>query len=438
MLAWLWFFCTVCLGPSRTRRGGYAHRAAILSTIFVAAAVPMDQAQAQASTSEEQELVGRIHNATRAARKRQELSLDEQFDLAHLRYAKALKEIEDATGVFLSMGASSMSQWGTPNGGYGAVQAMFTPGIDWNMFSVPGVGKGSVEFHSLAAQYWSGATGTSLGSSLGLVSPINNQPTANQQFVQLTYTHRFPGDWLAITLGQYPFSNFEGNAYANDQQVNFIGYSLTQNGSQNYSQSGLGTYAQINPTKQITFAAGFQDANDLSGSYIQFSTLGQGQYAWFGYGAWSPTVGRWGQGTYSLLYYNQPGISLQPVASEGLSFSASQQIGTKWGLFLRANTAWRSSFAIQSSIAGGGVYNDPLRRGPYDQIGLAVAWNATNMSVFQGTFARPSETMLELYWTWAVFNTILITPNVQLYLQPALSPSDYAAAVFTIRLTQQF
>ena len=397
----------------------------------------MGQAQAQDSTSEEQELIGRIHNATRAARKRQELSLAEEFDLAHLRYAKALKEIEDATGVFFSMEASSMSQWGTPNGGYGAVQAMFTPGIDWNLFSVPGVGKGSMEFNFLAAQYWSGATGTSLGSTLGLLSPINNQPTANQQFVQLTYTHRFPGNWLAITLGQYPFSNFDANAY-NDQQVNFIGYSLTQNGSQNYSQSGLGAYAQINPTKQITFAAGVQDANDLSGSYIQFSTLGQGSYAWFGYGAWSPTVDRWGKGTYSLLYYNQPGVSLQPVASEGLSFSASQQIGNKWGLFLRANTAWRSSFPIQSSIAGGGVYNDPLRRSPYDQIGLGMAWNATNMSVFQGTIVRPSETMLELYWTWSVFKTTLITPNVQLYLQPALSPSDSAAAVFTIRLTQLF
>lgn len=438
MLARLWFSPTACFRPCRTRRGRSARRAAVLVTVVMATAVPMDRVQAQESTSDEQELVGRIHNATRAARKRQELSLDEQFDHAHARYAKAKKEFENATGVFFSMEASSLSQWGTPNGGYGAVQAMFTPAIDWKMFSVPEVGKGSLEFHFLAAQYWSGATGTSLGSKLGLTSPINNQPTANQQFVQLTYTHRFPGNWLAITLGQYAFSNFDGNAYANDQQVNFIGYSLTQNGSQNYSQAGLGTYAQINPTKQITLAAGFQDPNDFSGSYMQFSTLGRGQYAWFAYGGWSPTIDGWGRGTYSLLYYNQPGISLQPVASEGLSFSASQPIGTKWGLFLRASTAWRSSFAIQSSLAGGGVYNDPLRRSRYDQIGLAMAWNATNMSIFQGTFVRPSETMLELYWTWSIFKTVLITPDVQLYLQPALSPSDYAAAVFTIRLTQLF
>jgi hypothetical protein len=79
-----------------------------------------------------------------------------------------------------------------------------------------------------------------------------------------------------------------------------------------------------------------------------------------------------------------------------------------------------------------------IGRGPYNQIGLAMAWNATNMSVFQGSFARPSETMLEFYWSWPIFNTTFITPDIQLYLQPALSPSDYVAAVFTIRLTQLF
>jgi len=318
------------------------------------------------------------------------------------------------------------------------VQAMFTPAVNWDLFSTPAVGTGSVQFHFLAAQYLSGPSGTSLGNNINLISPINNQPDANQQFVQLTYTQAFPGDWLAISVGQYAFSNFDGNSYANDQQVNFIGFSLTQNGSQNYSQAGLGAYAQINPTREITFAAGFQDANDFSGSYIQFPTLGQGQYAWFGYAAWSPTIKDWGQGNYSLLYYNQPGVSLQPLASSGLSFSASQPIGDRVGLFVRANTAWQSSFAIQSSIAGGAVLNDPVQHSRHDQIGLAMAWNATNMSSFTGTFVRPSEIMLEAYWSWSVFRGFLVTPDVQLYLQPALAPSSDLAAVFTIRVTQLF
>jgi carbohydrate-selective porin OprB len=413
-------------------------RAAVVSLIVIAMPVSADRVAAQDSGRQGQKLVGRIHDANRAAKKRQELSLAEDVDQAHVRYVKAKKQIEDTTGIEFSMESSVMSQWGTPNGGYGAVQAMFTPAVNWEAFSLAGFGAGSFQFHFLAAQYLSGATGESLGGNIDIINPINNQPVANQQFVQLTYTHSFPGDWLAISLGQFAFSNFDGNAYANDQQVNFISYSLTQNGSQNYSQAGLGAYAQVNPTKEITLVTGFQDANDFSGSYIQFPTLGRGQYAWFGYGAWSPTVGGWGQGNFSLLYYNQPGVPLQPLASQGLSFSASQPIGDKWGLFLRANTAWQSSFAIQSSIAGGAILNDPLKRNPRDQIGLGMAWNATNMSLYSGTFVRPSETMMEVYWAWSAHNTLLITPNIQLYLEPALMPSDNLAAVFTIRVTQLF
>ena len=275
-----------------------------------------DRAAAQTYDPQGQKLVGRIHDANRAGMQRQELSLGAEIDTVRARYARAKKEIQDTTGVTYSMETSVLSQWGTPNGGYGAVQAMFTPAVNWDIFSSPTVGDGSLQFHFLAAQYWSGATGASLGANIGVNSPINNQPTANQQFVQLTYTHGFPGEWLSLSVGQYALSNFDGNAYANDQQVNFIGYALTQNGSQNYSQAGLGAYAQLNPTRDITFAAGFQDANDFSGSYIQFPTLGQGQYAWFLYGAWSPTVAGWGQGTYALLYYNQPGVALQPLASD--------------------------------------------------------------------------------------------------------------------------
>lgn len=406
--------------------------------VLAALAVMTNRVEAQTDDPQGQELVGRIHDNNRAARLRQELTISDEVDGAHVRYVRAKREIEDATRIRFSMDTTFMSQWGTPNGGYGAVQAMFTPWVEWKAFSAPAIGSGSLEFQFLAAQYLSGASGTSLGANIGVISPINNQPTANQQFVQLTYTHRLPGNWLALSIGQYPLSNFDGNAYANNQQLNFVGFSLTQNGSQNYSQAGLGAYAQLNPTREITLAAGFQDANDISGSYIQFPTVGQGQYAWFGYARWSPTIADWGRGKYALLYYSQPGTSLQPLASTGLSFSASQPIGDRLGLFVRANTAWQSSFAIQSSIAGGAVINDPVRHSKHDQIGLAMTWNATNMSLYPGTFVRPSETILEAYWSWSPYHSMLIAPDVQLYLQPALAPTNDLAAVFTIRVTQQF
>ena len=161
------------------------------------------------------------------------------------------------------------------------MQALFTPSVQWKAFDDAMIGAGSFQFYYIATQYLSGATGASQQARLNLNSPINDYAVNDLQFTQVSYTHEFPRHWLSITVGQYPIASFDGNAYANNQQVNFIGYSLAQNGSQNYSQGSLGAYAQLNPTRELTVAGGFQDANNLSANSIQFSTLGLGRYAWF-------------------------------------------------------------------------------------------------------------------------------------------------------------
>lgn len=382
--------------------------------------------------------VGQVHNRLRATEAREQYFLEQPFDDASRRYAQAKRQIQDTTGIFYSMTSSVLSQWGAPGGNYGAVQAQFAPAVNWKMFDDPTIGAGSFQFAYLATQYWSGQTGTTLQNRLNLNSQVNDYPDNQLTFAQVSYTHDFPGNFVSVTVGQYPFSNFDSNAYSNNEQVNFIGYSLAQNGSQNYSQGSLGAYIQLNPTEELTFAMGFQDANNvLASNYIQFNTVAQGRYSWFLYGAWSPTFGKLGQGSYSLFYYNLPSVELQPQASSGLSFSASQPLDKHWGLFARANTVWNSSQSIQSSIAGGAVYKNPLGRASLDEIGLGFAWNRVNQALQASTFARPSESMVELYWSWSVRH-LLITPDVQIYFQPALAPAEQMAAVFSLRVTVLF
>lgn len=412
-----------------------------LAALFIpfAGAQAQDQSQVQIQEANpDSRHVGRVHNRVRAAEVREQYFLDQEFDDASRRYAMAKKEIQKSTGVFYSMTSSILSQWGTPGSDYGAVQAQFSPAMNWKLFKDPELGAGSFQFAYLATQYWSGQTGTSLQDRLNLNSQVNDYPANQLTFAQVSYTHDFPGHFVSLTLGQFPFSNFDSNAYSNNEQVNFIGYSLAQNGSQNYSQGSLGAYIQVNPTKEITLAAGFQDANNvLPSNYIQFNTVGQGQYSWFVYGAWSPVSGKLRNGSYSLFYYNLPSVQMQPQASSGLSFNASQPLGKQWGLFARANTVWNSSQYIQSSIASGAVYNNPLGRSPLDQIGLGFAWNKVNQALYAGTFVNPSETMVELYWSWSIRH-LLITPDVQLYFQPALAPTQSMAAVFSLRVTVLF
>jgi hypothetical protein len=353
-------------------------------------------------------------------------------------YARMKKKIEDETGLSFSMEASVVSQMGAPGGTVNAVQAMFTPSVNWKALDHPALGAGSFQFGYLAAQYWSAANAAELAADLALNSPLNTYPANVRFFRRLSYTHELPGDWLAVTLGQYPFASFDGNAYANDQQVGFLSNSMSQNGSQNYSKASLGAYAQLMPAGGVTVAAGVHDANNLTGSYIAFNTVGQGPYAWFLYGAWSPSVPGMGKGQYALFYYNLPGVAAQPRASDGLSFSASQPVGQAWGLFVRANTAWNSSFAVQASIAAGAVFNDPLGRDAADQIGLGVAWNRTNTSLYSVTAVRASEMMLELYWNWSLGRQLLVTPDIQFFLRPTLAPDAGAAAAFSLRVTQLF
>ncbi len=409
-----------------------------LLALFLPGAAAFAQEVAAADDDDDVRHVGKIHNRLRAAEAREKYFLEQPFDDASRRYARAKQQIQDTTGIFYSMTSSVLSQWGTPGRDYGAVQAQFSPAVNWEVFDTARFGTGSFQFSYLATQYWSGQTGTTLQNRLNLNSPVNDYADNQLTFAQVSYTHDFPGNVVSVTVGQYPFSNFDGNAYANNEQVNFIGYSLAQNGSQNYSQGSLGAYVQLSLSDELTLAAGFQDANNvLASNYIQFNTALQGQYSWFLYGAWSPTFGKLGQGSYSLLYYNLPSVPMQPQASTGLSFSASQPFGEKWGVFLRANTAWNSSQYIQSSIAGGAVYNNPLGRAPLDQIGLGFAWNRVNQTLYGDTYVNPSEGVFELYWAWSVRH-LLITPDVQLYLQPALAPTQSMAAVFSLRVTVLF
>ena len=353
-------------------------------------------------------------------------------------YGRMKKTIEDATGLSFSMEASVVSQMGAPGGTVNAVQAMFTPNVTWKALDHPDLGAGSLQFSYLAAQYWSAANAVELATDLAVNSPLNAYPANVRFFRRLSYTHELPGDWLAVTVGQYPFASFDGNAYANDQQTGFLSNSMSQNGSQNYSKASLGGYAQLMPGGSVTLAAGFHDANNLSGSSIALSTVGQGPYAWFLYGAWSPSISGMGKGQYALFYYNLPSVPAQPRASDGLSFSASQPVGRAWGLFVRANTAWNSSFAVQSSVAAGAVLNNPLGRNEADQIGFGMAWNRTNTSLYPATAVRAGETMFEVYWNWGLGRQLLVTPDIQLFLQPALVPDAGVVAVFSLRVTKLF
>jgi hypothetical protein len=362
--------------------------------------------------------------------------LDSQYD----QYMAFKNQLSDRYNLDFSLDVSIYPQFGTPNGGKPVDLFSSYANVTWKPFTDTAVGSGEFNVTFGQQQYWTSANTGSQSTQMGLISYPNDWLSNNYSWSTVAYTHTLPGVMkvLSITVGQYNLFSFDPNSYAANAQVNFISYPFAQDATQTFPNAGLGAYATVTtPDGKIALSGGFQGGTDLSGRTISTDGFRTGKDTYWGNVQWTPTVPGFGDGIYSLLYYEQPGVPESPIPSRGVSFSASQEIGRKWGAFVRISNASGDATPIMTSIAFGGVRNDPFGRYPLDQAGLAFAWDKTNFAATGVTSAeaRPSELVTELYYAFTVFKGLQITPDVQLFFHPALSPNTAIAATFTIRST---
>ncbi len=354
----------------------------------------------------------------------------------HAEYLAFKKWLQNDIGLTYQIQPGAIIQWGGPNGGTSPGQFLLSPNADWVMFHNDSIGEGSLQFSYTYNKYWSRPTGASMSNRLNVLSQINDSATNTYNFSTLTYTHVFPGNVFQISVGQFGFGNFDGNQYAGNQLTNFVNYALAQNGSQAYVPDSLGGYAQINLTDTISIVGGAQNANNITGDKILFNHVGEGPWAWFLYAQWTPKFSflpASQSSQYSLLYYEQPAVSLQPFSSQGWSFNAVQNLDANWGLFARANHSTGSISQIKTSLAAGVVYNNPFGLHLKDQIGIGIAQNYTNQSLLSAP-ARNSETVAEAYYNRTFFNLFQVGANVQVIFNPALQPGSGTVGVFTLRI----
>jgi hypothetical protein len=361
--------------------------------------------------------------------------LDPPYD----QYLEWKERLQNQYNLEYSLQLSLLPQWGVPRGGPPAVDFIWTPSLVWKPFADTAFGSGTFTFYAQQNQNWSGVSIPKLQSRLGLLTPPSDWFDDAVDYAQLTYTHTLPGQWrwLSVTVGQYPFSLYDGNQYASDAQVNFVNYALAQNATQTYPSAGLGAYLEAAaPTRDLVFAGGFQDATNPAASTIAAHGVAQGKFAYFLAARWTPKI--LAGGAYSLIWYAEPALPEDELpASRGLSFSAAQNLNAQWGLFLRANTATGLATPIANSLSWGVVRNDPFRHDPLDQFGLGVGRSQTNPEA-PGAPARNAEWLAEAYYSYTVFKGLRVAPDIQLYFTPALAPASGPAAVFTLRATANF
>lgn len=352
-------------------------------------------------------------------------------------YADLKNWLNNKYGFDYSLTYSIMAQRSSPAGKYNAVQSYFTPAFTWTNFDNK-YGTGALNF-SYNSVFYGNHTAQDIQSRSGMVTPINDFDGEGQEFANLYYTYQLPGkyDWLTIGAGQYGISMFDGTAYDNDQQINFIGYAASQNATSTYSTAGLGAYLQATPGRW-SFVVGAQDATNISAPSIRFNHLNDEHYTTFGLIGYNPHIKGLGEGQYSVLVYNQPYVNEQRESTTGWSINMSQDMGDKFSVFARINGVNGNISSIEQSYVAGMVYNNPLNRNSLDQIGLSYSYNKIDENAVGSEIYHDAEQVIEAYWAWGISRWATITPDFQFYINPALNKkSDYGTSA-SLRLTLFF
>ncbi len=341
-------------------------------------------------------------------------------------------------GLDYSIDLSILEQRTSPNGKNNAVQGYLYPSFQWTLNDNK-YGTGMLNFAYTVIRYGN-HNANDLANNSGFVTPINDYDDKTNEFNELYYTFQFGGkwNWLTVGVGQFPIYNFDGTDYDANQQVNFLNEALAQNASASYTQAGIGMYMQFNPNDDWTLAFGGQDGTNIDAQSVRFNSLGDKHYTTFGYVGYTPTIKNLGDAEISLLVYNQPWVKEQRQTTNGWSLNLSQDIGEKLSLFARINETSGDVEEIRQSWVLGGVYNNPLGRNELDQIGLAYAYNKLDEKAVGEKLKHKAEQVIEAYWAWGIGDMLTITPDVQLYINPALNQkSDYGFAT-SIRATVMF
>jgi Carbohydrate-selective porin, OprB family len=361
------------------------------------------------------------------------------LDALYDQYLAWKEQIQKQDDIEYSLQLSLLPQWAAPKGSAPAIDSVWTPTVSWKPFADTAFGSGTFTFSAQQNQFWGGTDTTAMQSRLGLLTPPSDWSADTIDYAQLSYTHTLPGDWrwLSATIGQYGFSLYDANQYAGNAQTNFVNYALAQNATQAYGSADLGAFLEAAvPARNLVFAAGFQGATNFTGSTITAQGLTSGKIAYFLAARWTPSF--LAGGSYGLLWYAEPPLPADELpAAHGFSFSAAQNLNAQWGVFLRANTATGLTSSIANSVAWGVVCNDPFRHDRLDQIGLGVARNQTNIAGVDAP-ARNAEWLAEAYYNYTVFKGLQVSPDIQLYLDPALAPASGPVAIFTLRATATF
>jgi porin len=300
--------------------------------------------------------------------------------------------------------------------------------IGWKPTWQSGPNQGGFIFHYLnVGQY--GTSGVEFAQSLGISSFTNDSSSNTDLFRAIAWRQLFADGLVDFRIGQLePTTLFNALPYANDNRA-FLASPLSNEASRTVPAAGVGMTLIAEVLENVFLGGAITDANG-KGDFLNFDSFFQGEYMSSAYVAVEPEVGCLGRGKYQIGAHFIEATNSAPY-SRFVGVNALQAIGESWDVFAKYNRADKRTAAVRQS-AGGGLVRKGALGFQEDLLGVGFAWADPSDSTLR------DEYVTEVFWRTQLTPLIQLTPSVQFWFDPSMTPGDDFQSVFSIRLLGEF
>lgn len=257
----------------------------------------------------------------------------------------------------------------------------------------------------------------------------NTGENASLYVPQLYLEQKLFKDKITLNAGKLDLSNwFDINSLANSADEQFNSEALVNSMVIPFPSKGIGAMINYSPKEWLYFQAGAQTAR-ASATKVGLSDAFNSTFFIGEFGLSLDPAGR--QGNYRfMVFLNREKVSFVDESEEkknnlGFSLSFDQEITKRSAIFLRYGFNDKKTNIISQAWSTGLRLLEPIRGRKEDCVAVAVAQSLASPDYrrYNGDNTGSRETMFEAYYSVVLNKFAIVTPSIQLVLDPEADTS---------------
>ena len=263
-----------------------------------------------------------------------------------------------------------------------------------------------------------------IGTLLGINDDLDSQEIA---MTELWWSYRSADERFSLSIGKLDQTSYlDANRVANDETAQFLASPLVNNPAIAFPDNGLGINMSIAPHESWYLSGAVHDAYASAGE-TGFGTIGDDGRFYAVEAGVMPVFGERG-GAYRFMLWHSDTDELD---STGFATSFDQEIADDLILFSRYGYDHGEATDFEHFVSGGIGVEAPFGRAD-DLIGLGVAWGEPHDD------SLAHETLAALFYRVQLTDSIALTPDVQLIVNPRGDRHADTVGVFGVRMQAVF